>query len=72
VFRRAARHTPIWDPSDPAPGEFIGAVSDDEAYTRAVPFPTFHPDDPALGERLADLVESAVLQAVNPRRSAHT
>jgi molybdopterin-guanine dinucleotide biosynthesis protein MobB len=61
VFRRAAHARPVWDPSAPGGARFIAGASDDAAYRRAVPFPTFDIDDPELGERLAELVESQVM-----------
>lgn len=63
VFRRAVHDTPVWDPDDPEAARFIAGVSDDDAYRRSVPFPTFAADDPAVGERLADVVESVVMGA---------
>lgn len=62
VFRRAAHARPLWDPADPRAGRFIAGVTDDEPYRKAVPFPTFDADDPDLGDRLAELVESAVMR----------
>lgn len=61
VFRRAAHDQPVWDPAHPSAPEFIGGVTDDPDYAARVPFPTYDADDPALGARLADLVEDGVV-----------
>jgi molybdopterin-guanine dinucleotide biosynthesis protein MobB len=61
VFRPAADPTPIWASSNPDGHRFIAGVTDDPTYRAAVPFPTFAPDDPRLGDRLADLLEAGVM-----------
>jgi molybdopterin-guanine dinucleotide biosynthesis adapter protein len=61
IFRRSAHRSSLWNPDHPAAHEFIAAVSDDEAFLQAVPFPAFDADDPALGDRLAALVERVVM-----------
>lgn len=61
VFRRAAHRTPVWDPADPFAHFFIAGVTDDDGYRQTVPFPAFDADDPAVGERLAELVEREVM-----------
>lgn len=61
IFRRAAHRSSLWNPDDPAADEFIGAVSDDEAFLQTVPFPAFAITDPDLGDRLAALVENVVM-----------
>jgi molybdopterin-guanine dinucleotide biosynthesis adapter protein len=61
IFRRAAGHSPIWTASHPDAHRFIAGVTDDDAYRQAVPFPTFDADDPDLGDRLARLVETSVM-----------
>jgi molybdopterin-guanine dinucleotide biosynthesis protein len=61
IFRRTAGHSPIWTASDPDAHRFIAGVTDDDAYRQAVPFPTFDAEDPDLGDRLAQLVETRVM-----------
>jgi molybdopterin-guanine dinucleotide biosynthesis adapter protein len=61
VFRRAAHRRPVWDPDAADARLFIAGVTDDEAYRRSVPFPTFDVDDPDLAARLAALVEEVVM-----------
>jgi molybdopterin-guanine dinucleotide biosynthesis protein MobB len=61
VFRRAAHARPVWDPAGPGAALFIAGATDDDAYRGTVPFPTFDLDDPELGDRLADVVESVVM-----------
>lgn len=61
VFRRAAHRAPVWDPSAEDATRFIAGVSDDAEYCAVVPFPTFDPGDPRLGDRLAELVETVVM-----------
>ncbi len=59
VFRRAVHRAPLYDADDPLAASFLAVVTDDPDFAAAVP--VLHLDDPALAERLADLVESRVL-----------
>jgi molybdopterin-guanine dinucleotide biosynthesis protein MobB len=61
IFRTSTGHDPIWTPGGERGAEFIGAITDDVAYRRAAPFPVLDPADPALASRLADLVETRVM-----------
>ncbi len=63
VFRRAAHQEPVFDPLSAAAREFIAGVTDDPDYAARVPFPTFRANDPALAQRLADLVMADVIGA---------
>jgi molybdopterin-guanine dinucleotide biosynthesis protein MobB len=62
VFRRAAHQAPVYDPAGPDAAHFIAGATDDPDYRTAAPFPVFDVADPDLGERLAEVVESTVLQ----------
>lgn len=61
VFRKTAHDTPVWEPDTPEAGDYIAALTDDPDYARRVPFPTLDVDDPAVGSKLVELVESEVL-----------
>lgn len=59
VYRREAHPEPVYDPADPAAGLWLAIATDVPGFR--APFPVLDVHDPALAERLADLVEERVI-----------
>jgi molybdopterin-guanine dinucleotide biosynthesis protein MobB len=62
VYRRVAHETPLYDPAAPAAARYLAVVTDRDDWS-AEPVPTLRLDDARWLERLAELVETRIIQA---------